>query len=199
MEVRHGLPGIRAGVHHNSIARVGVSLFLCNQPGATGKLSEQGLVLKRCVRVIGDVLARHDEYVKRGLRIDIANDDEVVILICKIGGYLPRDDPAKYAILHASVYGSEPFDLCSQCFSHAVAEHLALDKRTRVFGALDGAMRALRRHRYELDVICGCTRVRSYRAGTVCAESAHDGSFCNGARTSKGIVDGGDEIPGWPA
>jgi len=103
MQVRHRLARVRARVHDGSIARARVPAVACDRCGTSSKLSEERFVFWRRSAVVGQMLARDDEHMKWRLRIDIAYDEEVVILKHNIGGDLPRDDLAEYAIVHAPV------------------------------------------------------------------------------------------------
>ena len=68
-------------------------------------MTKQSLVLLRSVIEGFKVFARNDQHVRRGLRINIANDDAAVVLINYIARGVAVDYFAEKAILFAHVLG----------------------------------------------------------------------------------------------
>ena len=100
MDVKDRLTGAAIGVEHGSIAFLGVSLFLCDRGRRSLHRSHQRIVMSGEIVQRRDVAARNDQNVKRRLRIDIPDGDELVILMDEAAGDLPSDDLAEEAIAH---------------------------------------------------------------------------------------------------
>ncbi len=97
MQMVHRLPAIRARVDHNTIAAR--EAFVAGNFGGGFKqgAEERGVagggVVKR-----GDVPARNDENVDRGLGVDVGKGEKILILVNRPGGNLTGGDFAKETI-----------------------------------------------------------------------------------------------------
>lgn len=99
MEVWHLLPRLGAGVDHQPVASVGDVLGLGQLVGDMNHMSEEMLLFGGDVSGGEYVSLGHDEHVRRCLRVDIADGDNVVILVEDVARYLSGDDATEYAVL----------------------------------------------------------------------------------------------------
>src|SRR5256714_2033565 len=97
--VEDGLTRARARVDDGAVARFGVPLLGCYARGHAQEVSEHCLfALARFVER-GDVRARDDERVRRGLRVDVAEGQRLLVLVNLLRGNLARDDLAKDTVV----------------------------------------------------------------------------------------------------
>src|SRR2546423_3182695 len=99
MYVEDGLPRARACVDDGAVARFGVPLFGCYARGHAQEVSEHRLfALARFVER-SDVRARDDERVRRGLRVDVAEGQRLLVLVDLRRGNLARGDLAEDTVV----------------------------------------------------------------------------------------------------
>lgn len=98
MEVEDALPGVRPNIEHQPVAAIGQPFF----PGDAVRGAKEGgeqLGIER-VRFIdaADVVARNHQDVRRRLGMDVAESDDLIVLIDDLSWDLARRDAAERAL-----------------------------------------------------------------------------------------------------
>jgi hypothetical protein len=97
--MRHRLPGLVTVVHHEPEV-VPDPALPSNTPDRLQQLPTERLVVQ--LRQPGDVLSRHDQDVEGGLREDVIDGHDVIVLVDDGRRDLSRHDAAEQAIVHAA-------------------------------------------------------------------------------------------------
>jgi hypothetical protein len=91
VEVRHGLAGLGAVVHHQT--KPALELELAGDfAGREEEVAEDGLIGGRCLANARDHLLRNDQQMHWRLRLDVVDHDAVFILVLDARGDLAVDD-----------------------------------------------------------------------------------------------------------
>ena len=100
VDVRHALHGIWAGVHNQTVAALGDTFLLGNQPRRPQQ--PPGDLVVPVLQVVGrrDVLIRHDQHVDWRPRLDVSEGGYLIILVDDRGGDSSSDDAAKETFVH---------------------------------------------------------------------------------------------------
>ena len=100
MEVIDTLTSIRPGVVDDPEASIGQTLAPCHLcRGERYAAQKRGISLFG-PGVAGDVLARNDEDMNRGLRVDVPKRHHVVVFVHHVGTHRALSDLAEEAIIH---------------------------------------------------------------------------------------------------
>ena len=88
MDVKYGLAAVASAVHNGAVAVCGEAFGASDV--ARGEIEPADQLGMGVVEVVdgGDVLARDHQAVKRGLRVEVAEGDYVVVLVQQVGGDL---------------------------------------------------------------------------------------------------------------
>jgi len=97
MEVRDRLPAIPSMVRHDSIPRPLHGLRLTQSSGRQEETTRQFQMRRLQRRHRGNMRLRNQQEVRRGLRMDIAETQDPIVLIDPIRRDLPGNDPTKDA------------------------------------------------------------------------------------------------------
>ena len=98
VEVIDRLPPVGTGVDDQAVARCGEALLFGDLAGFEQQVAEQGAVLGSGVLHAGDDFLGDDEDVRRGLGLDVAESQTIVVLIDDVGGNFAADDFAKNSL-----------------------------------------------------------------------------------------------------
>jgi hypothetical protein len=100
VQVLDFLPSVRANIHQRPVTGLA-------DPQMAGHAHDE---LEKCVTLTvlpsihiverDDMLPGYDEYMLGGLRIDIAESDESIVLKDPVAWYVPACDPTEKAVIH---------------------------------------------------------------------------------------------------
>ena len=99
MQVRDGFAGMRPVVDDEA-KTMGELEFFRDLPGDEQEVSEDGLVVGGGLADARNDFLRHDQQVHRGLRLDVVENDAMLILVFDLGGDFPVDDFLKDGFAH---------------------------------------------------------------------------------------------------
>jgi hypothetical protein len=96
VQMKNRLPGFGVCVDDRSIPRAIDPLFLCHAPDNRQEVAEQNLVIFQIFVEGSDVLARDDQQMDRGFRVDVLKYQALFILVenfCRllVRGYLAEN------------------------------------------------------------------------------------------------------------
>src|SRR3990170_3738371 len=97
MEVEDALARLGSDVRHHPVAAAETGLVRDALDDAEEPDQQAGVGIGQGMG-IGDVAARDDEHVRRRLRVDVAEGDDLVILVDPVGRDLARHDAAEEAV-----------------------------------------------------------------------------------------------------
>jgi len=100
MQVRHGLPRVRAIVEDQPIAVSLEAEFLGDFGGLEQKVAEDLVIRGSGFGDARDRFLRNDQHVRRCLRFDIAESDDQIVLIDNRGRDFPGDDFLEQSFAH---------------------------------------------------------------------------------------------------
>ena len=89
----------RARIDYCAIAALREPLLVGDARGDSEQVAERCFISLRSFVQRFHVIARDNEHVHGGLRIDVTKSEAPLILVNAVGGNLARDDPAKEASL----------------------------------------------------------------------------------------------------
>lgn len=99
------LTSLLANIHDQTVAALGHTLLLGNLPDSEQEFTGQAFINLRQVSDGWDVLPRNDQEVRWRLRVDVAEGDDIRILVDHRGWYVTLGDPAEQAVSHGVVVG----------------------------------------------------------------------------------------------
>lgn len=105
MQVKDRLAGVGIAVEHRSISAGGVSVLFGDRRCGSHDLSNQRIIFRRQVVQRGNVASRNDEHMRRGLRRDVFERDDVVVLKDDGCGNLSGDEFAEKTVAHITSSG----------------------------------------------------------------------------------------------
>jgi len=94
------LPTIVACVSDQAVARLGDAFLLSDLPGDREQATDDHLVLGHQVIDGSDMFIGHDQHVCRRDGMDVAKGGHQLILVERLAGGIPGDDPAESAVGH---------------------------------------------------------------------------------------------------
>ena len=100
MDVEDRLAGGGVAVEYRPISAIGMAEFGCDLGGRAHHFSYERIVCRHEVVERADVPARHDQHVRGGLRGDVLEGHDAVVLKDDRGGDLTRDDLAEKTVRH---------------------------------------------------------------------------------------------------
>lgn len=99
MQVRYCLPTVAAHVDDHSVTALGQALLFGDLLGRQQQPPQQRLVFRPGLREGRQWLDGDDEYVRRGLRVDVADGHDVLVPMDERGGDLSVDDSGEESFL----------------------------------------------------------------------------------------------------
>lgn len=105
VEMVNHLTSLLANIHDQTVAALGNTLLLGNLPGSEQEFAGQAFINLRQVSDGWNVLPGNDQEVSWRLRVDVAEGDDIRILVDDRGRYLTLGDPAEQAVGHGVVAG----------------------------------------------------------------------------------------------
>ena len=104
MDVKDRLAGVRVAVEDRAKARVGVAVRGGEGRAAPDHLADEPVVIGREIVQRGDMLARYDQDVKRRLRRDVGERDQMRILVEHVRRNLAANDSTEKTAVHRRDY-----------------------------------------------------------------------------------------------
>ena len=89
-------------VEQRTVAGLRKPALLCDERGAADELADNLIVFGPDVIERRDVPLRHDQDVRRRLRVDVVERENAIVLVDDARGYLPLDDFAEQAVGHGA-------------------------------------------------------------------------------------------------
>src|SRR5262245_4709075 len=100
MDMEDGLPGAPVHVEHGPPARFGVPFRGCNGLRRAEHVADQRFVGGIELVQAGDVLLRDDQHVRRCLRVEVPDCEDLVVRIDRLRRDLAIADLAEQALAH---------------------------------------------------------------------------------------------------
>lgn len=100
MDMKHRLTCVGVAVEHRPIPPVGMAKIFRNQRRPSDHLTDEAVVIGRQVVQGRDMYAGDEQYVGGGLRVDVVERDDLVVVIDHVGGDIATHDFAEKAVGH---------------------------------------------------------------------------------------------------
>ncbi|HEY1308954.1 MAG TPA: hypothetical protein VGF24_35675 [Vicinamibacterales bacterium] len=100
MDVKNRLSRSAVGVEHCPVPTLVVAVLPGERRGGAVHGTDERVVTRGEIIERGDVFARDDQRVQRGLRVDVGDGDELIVLMQEFARDLTRDDFAEQTVVH---------------------------------------------------------------------------------------------------
>src|SRR5262249_18698259 len=98
----HALPGSRVGIEERAVPDVGEAAFFGDERGPADEFADDLIVFSADVVERWNMTLRHDEHMRRRLRVDVVEREHAVVLVDDARRYFSLDDFAEQAVGHGA-------------------------------------------------------------------------------------------------